>query len=50
MAPEIETFHYNNKCDLWSLGIILYQLFTNEYIFYSNNPEEINDNRKKEKL
>ena len=25
MTHEIETFHYNNKCDLWSLGVILYQ-------------------------
>ena len=49
MTHEIETFHYNNKCDLWSLGVILYQLYINEYIFYSNNPEESNDNKKKEK-
>ena len=40
MAPEIETFHYNNKCDLWSLGVILYELYTNNYIFDSNIPEE----------
>jgi serine/threonine protein kinase len=37
MAPEIETYHYNNKCDLWSLGVILYELYTNKYIFYSEN-------------
>jgi serine/threonine protein kinase len=34
-APEIDNSHYNNKCDLWSLGVILYELYTNEYIFYS---------------
>ena len=33
MAPEIETYNYNNKCDLWSLGVILYELYTNKYIF-----------------
>ena len=38
MAPEIEDSNYNNKCDLWSLGVILYELYTNNYIFYSNNP------------
>ena len=41
MAPEInknnaDTNRYNNKCDLWSLGIILYELYTNEYIFDSD--------------
>ena len=40
MAPEIETYNYNNKCDLWSLGVILYELYTNKYIFDSNNPKE----------
>ena len=50
MAPEIETGHYNNKCDLWSLGVILYELYTNNYIFYSNNKKEEEDNRKKGKI
>ena len=45
MAPEIETFHFNNKCDLWSLGIILYELYTNKYIFDSNQPLEREINR-----
>ena len=40
MAPEIEDFKYNNKCDLWSLGVILYELYTNNYIFDSNNSLE----------
>ena len=35
MAPEVEKNHYNNKCDLWSLGVILYELYTNEYIFFN---------------
>ena len=35
-APETETLHYNNKCDLWMLGIILYELSTNKYIFCFN--------------
>ena len=45
MAPEIEDFNYNNKCDLWSLGVILYELYTNKYIFYANNKKEQDDNR-----
>ena len=36
-TPEIDTFNYNNKCDLWSLGVILYELYTNKYIFDSEN-------------
>ena len=32
-APEVETGEYNNKCDLYSIGIILYLLKTGEYIF-----------------
>jgi len=33
MAPEIleGENHYDNKCDLWSIGIIIYQLFFKEY-------------------
>ncbi len=50
MAPEIETEHYNNKCDLWSIGVILYELYTNNYIFGSNNQEQIENNRKKGKI
>ena len=45
MAPEMDTRNYNNKCDLWSLGVILYELYTNKYIFYSNNSIEINVNK-----
>ena len=29
MAPEILSLQkYDNKCDLWSLGVIIYQLYT----------------------
>ena len=32
MAPEImEGLKYNNKCDLWSIGVIMYQLAFNEF-------------------
>ena len=52
-APEIEKGKYSNKCDLYSIGIILYMLKTGEYIFEGNNMFDIlknkyNDNIKKE--
>ena len=32
MAPEIlNDEEYSNKCDLWSLGIIIYQLYTKNF-------------------
>ena len=37
MAPEIiNDEEYNYKCDLWSLGIIIYQMFFKQYPYNSN--------------
>ena len=38
MAPEIleGRDYYDNKCDLWSIGIIIYKLFFNEYPYKIN--------------
>ena len=49
MAPEIEKGEYSNKCDLYSIGIILYLLKTGKYIF-GKTLEEIYMNRKKNKF
>ena len=49
MAPEIEKGKYNDKCDLYSLGIILYQLKTGKNIF-GNTSEEFYINRKNNNL
>ena len=49
MAPEIlNEEEYNNKCDLWSLGIIIYQLFFKDPPY--NAIREIGLLRKIEKL
>jgi len=41
MAPEImEGLKYNNKCDLWSIGVIMYQLAFNEFP-YSGQTEVV---------
>ena len=48
MAPEIleGEKHYDNKCDLWSIGIIIYQLYFKEYP-YKGTPVAIYNQIKK---
>ena len=51
-APEVQNGIYSNKCDLYSIGVILFMLKTGEIIFQGNNDEErilskINGNLKK---
>ena len=37
MAPEIlKMEEYNEKCDLWSLGVNIYQLYTKKFPYFSN--------------
>ena len=50
MAPEVEEGIYSNKCDLYSLGIILYMLKTGEYIFDRKKEYEILTNKEKTKI
>ena len=53
-APEVEVgvekAKYSNKCDLYSIGVILYKLKTGELIFVGNKLDEIINNKKNEKL
>lgn len=39
MAPEMLKRHYNFKCDIWAVGIILYKLVTGKFPFWSEDPE-----------
>ena len=39
-APEVEYGKFSNKCDLYSIGVILYMLKTGEYIFEGKNKKE----------
>ena len=46
MAPEIQLgYNYTNKCDLWSIGIIIYFMLFVEYPF--KNIQEITSNKKR---
>ena len=49
-APEVEEGKYSNKCDLYSIGIILYILKTGEYIFEGKNLRDILKNKYENKL
>ena len=49
-APEVDKGKVSNKCDLYSLGIILYMLKTGEYIFEGKNIYEILTNKKANKM
>ena len=42
MAPEVvEKLNYNEKCDVWSIGIIMYVLLTGFPPFNGKDDEEI---------
>ena len=40
-SPEVLLNNYNEKCDLWSCGIILYLLLTGKFPFYGKTENEI---------
>jgi serine/threonine protein kinase len=40
-SPEVLKNNYNQKCDIWSCGVIMYILLSGKYPFYGNSEEEI---------
>lgn len=51
VAPEILNGSYDEKCDIWSLGIIAYQMFSKgQFPFNGYNEEEIYKKAKRGKF
>ena len=50
MAPEVINKYYNMKCDVWSLGIVLYVLMCGNAPFIGSNNEEIAQKTLKEQV
>ena len=47
MAPEIlNNEKYDNECDLWSLGVLIYKLYTRQFPYIGNVEKAILDNIK----
>jgi len=41
IAPEILNYNYNEKCDVWSIGVILFILISGKPPFGGENDQEI---------
>ena len=50
IAPEVWCNHYTEKCDIWSLGVVLFALLTKRFPFDDSNPKKIRKRTCKKKF
>jgi calcium-dependent protein kinase len=50
MAPEVFSGKYNNKCDIWALGILLYHMISGQKPFDGDNLEQVQESIQNSKL
>ena len=50
VSPEIIDRKYNAKCDIWSIGIIMYEMLFGKKPFIGNNYNEVTNNIKTQKI
>jgi len=41
IAPEILSGEYDEKCDMWSIGVILYYIISGKFPFTGNSSSDI---------
>ena len=41
IAPEVLGSNYNRQCDVWSLGVSLFQILTGDVFFMGNRPRHV---------
>ena len=48
IAPEVLKNSYTMKCDVWSMGVLMYVMLMGKYPFHASSTDELFDNIKTE--